>query len=164
MKNFILGLIGVLVTVVLSVVCTLAIENYVLPIQTDEARVMEIANTAINNVQNPQFETTDAAMTYYEKLVDSEITDSFLVSIPRETYERITTVLIGRNKHCDRKDILVEYLKNYNPVYQYLESDNPEPPSEKQLDENTKAVRVDPDTTSSNDTVINGQLYKILKE
>ena len=165
MKKFILGLIGVLFTVALSVVCTLAIDRYVLPIQTDDAHVWEIATNAFDNAQNPQFSTFDDAVAYYEREVDSEITDSFIVSMPRETYEQIAKVLIGRSGECGKKDILMEYLKNYKPVYQYL-SDPYEQlaPDERKIDDNTKAIKIKPDSTSTEDTVINGQLYRILRE
>lgn len=163
MKKFISGLFLVLLTVLLSVVCTLAIQTYVLPIQTDDERVWEIANLAIEDAQNPTFTSVDESMAYYEQLVDGEITDSFIVSIPRETYKQISTVVIGREGKCVRKDILSEYLRNYNPVYQYLAPDEPQNNDEIQVGDQ-KAVKVNPDTLPKSDTVINGQLYKVQRE
>lgn len=165
MKKFILGLIGVLFTVALSVVCTLAIDRYVLPTQTDDAHMWDVAKNAIYDAQNPQFATFDDAVAYYERKVDDEITDSFIVSMPWETYEQIVKVLIGRMGECDKKDILTEYLKNYKPVYQYLADPYEQlAPDERKIDDNTKAVKIKPDSISTEDTVINGQLYRILRE
>lgn len=163
MKKFISGLFLVLTTVAVSVVCTLAIDRYVLPTQTDDTHVWEIAKSAIADTQNPTFASVDESMSYYEHLVDGEITDSFIVSIPRETFEQISKVVIGRQGECTRKDILSEYLRNYNPVYQYLAPDEPAPDDEKQIGE-YKALKVKTDTVPNGDTVINGQLYRIQKE
>lgn len=164
MKKFIIGLVGVLFTIAASVVATIAVQHYVLPIQTDEERVWDIAEKVIHDYDNPTFTTTSDAVAFYENLVDGAITDSMIISIPRETYTQISTVLIGRFDNCTPKAILMEYLKNNGKIYQYLKGSE-ESPDERQIDEFTKAVKVEPDTmTKPGDTVINGQLYRIQRE
>ena len=139
-------------------------QRYVLPIQTDEERVWDIAEKVIHDYDNPTFTTTSDAVAFYENLVDGAITDSMIISIPRETYTQISTVLIGRFDNCTPKAILMEYLKNNGKIYQYLKGSE-ESPDERQIDEFTKAVKVEPDTmTKPGDTVINGQLYRIQRE
>lgn len=164
MKKFIIGLTGVLFTIAASVITTIAVQHYVLPIQTDEERVWDIAEKVIHDYDNPTFTTTSDAVAFYENLVDGAITDSMIISIPRETYTQISTVLIGRFDNCTPKAILMEYLKNNGKIYQYLKGSD-ESPDERQIDEFTKAVKVEPDTmTKPGDTVINGQLYRIQRE
>ena len=164
MKNFITRLITVFFTIVASVVATLAVQRYVLPVQTDEVRVWDIAEKVIHDYDNPTFTTTSDAVVFYENLVDKTITDSMIISIPRETYTQISTVLLGRYDNCTPKAILMEYLKNNGKIYQYLKGSE-ESPNERQIDEFTKAVKIEYDTIEKPvDTVINGQLYKIQRE
>ena len=161
MKKFLIGLAQVVITVFIAVIAMLAIQHYVLPIQTDEDRVWEIADEVVSSHENPIFMTDSDAAAYYENLVDQTITDSIMVTIPRETYTQITTVLLGRDGECSPKSILMEYLKNNGTIYQYLKTDEC-PPDEKQIDEFTKAVKVDPGAElKPGDTVINGQLYRL---
>lgn len=164
MKKFLFGLAVVLISAALSTVCMLVINDRLMSKQTTETHMWEIAETACSEFQNPKFLTADDAVAYYEYLVDSKITDSLIVSIPREEFNQIATVVIGKNGQCDKKDILMEYLTHHQLIYKYLQ------PQDSSGDEITtidgsKAVEVKSDTTNSNgDTVINGKVYKILRE
>ena len=144
MKKFIIGLFGVLVTVALSVVCTLAVDRFILPTQTDDAHVWDIAK---------------AAIMFYYTTVDAYINDSILTSIPRGTFEQISKVVIGRGGVSTKADIIIEYLKNNGPVYQYLKPDDEDIAEVKHLE----PIATDT-TNTSKDTVINGKLYRMQKE
>ena len=103
-------------------------------------------------------------MYYYETFVDNRITDSLLCNISRSTYKQIVKVLIGRNGKCDKKEILVEYLKNYSPIYQYLPPENSKLPNEPTI-EGRELIKVENDSNNKlKDTVINGQLFKVQRE
>ena len=146
-----------------AIACTLIVQNYVIAPQTNEDAVIEIVDAELYDYSNPVFSTPEDALVYYDQTVDDRISDSIFASIPRDVFVKVNKVVSGRLTVYNKQDILIEYLRNFKPVYQYLDETKQDPPAEKQINEYEKAVRITPDS-SGRDTVINGVLYKIQRE
>ena len=119
-KGRLLGaLVGGVGIVIVSGI-TSFITYYYLGLQTDEKKVREIVEGTLDERFNPVFTSPEDATVYYEKFVDEQITDSFIVDMTEEAFVRIAKELIGRNGTCNRTDIMKEYLKSYSPMYEYI--------------------------------------------
>ena len=163
MKDRIITFLAIGALMLITVACTLFVQNYLIVPQTNEDAVVEIVNTELYDHSNPVFNAPEDAIAYYDQTVNDRISDSIFASIPRETFVQVNKVVSGRLTVYGKQDILIEYLRNFAPVYQYLSETEQDPPAEKQINENEKAVRVVPDS-SGRDTVINGVLYRVQRE
>lgn len=164
MKDRIISFLAIGAIMLVTVAIGLAVQNYLIAPQTNEDAVVEIVDAELYDASHPVFNTAEDAIVYYDQTVNDRISDSIFASIPRETFVQVNKVVSGRLTVYGKQDILIEYLRNFAPVYQYLAPETEQdPPAEKQINENEKAVRVVPDS-SERDTVINGVLYKIQRE
>jgi hypothetical protein len=163
MKDSIKSFLAIGTVMLVTIACTLIVQNCLITPQTDEDAVIEIVNAELYDNNNPVFNTPEDALTYYDQTVDDRISDSIFTAIPRDVFIKVNKVVSGRLTVYNKQDILIEYLRNFKPVYQYLDETKQDPPAEKQINEYEKAVRVTPDS-SGKDTVINGVLYKIQRE
>lgn len=163
MKDGIFSFLATGALMLITVVCTLIVQNCLIAPQTDEDAVVEIVTESLYDHSNPVFNAPEDAITYYDQTVDDRISDSIFASIPREIFLKVNKVVSGRLTVYNKQDILIEYLRNFKPVYQYLDETKQDPPAEKKINEYEKAVRITPDS-SERDTVINGVLYKIQHE
>ena len=164
MKDRVITFLAVAALMLTTVACALFVQNYLIVPQTNEDAVTGIVNAELYDYSNPVFNAPEDAIAYYDQTVNDRISDSIFASIPRETFIQVNKVVSGRLTVYGKQDILIEYLRNFAPVYQYLAPETEqEPPTEKQINENEKAVRVVPDS-SGRDTVINGVLYKVQRE
>ena len=164
MKDRIITFLAIAALMLITVAGALFVQNYLIVPQTNEDAVVEIVNAELYDHSNPVFNNAEDAIAYYDQTVNDRISDSIFASIPRETFVQVNKVVSGRLTVYGKQDILIEYLRNFAPVYQYLQEETEqEPPAEKQINENEKAVRVVPDS-SGRDTVINGVLYRVQRE
>lgn len=160
MKKFIFALSVVLLAVIASVGSSIAYEKWIVQPETGTF-VSQAVSDSFQDYFSPVFSSSEEAMIYYDQAVDEHATDSIFVNIPRDVATNIITVVAGQNQQFDVKDIVLEYLHRYMSVYQYLrDSTNTNAPTEIQIDQQTRAVLPEPDSTQ-HDTVINGQIYNL---
>ena len=139
---------------IVSICVGLAYHKYIEPTPTDEDSMYFYVE--------PVFNTPAEVLDFYNDNMNAFFNDSVFYSIPAPTLQQIASVVIGKIGSATEKDIVVEYLKNWNNVYKYLEVQDTlvlDPPIPPLIEE---TVRLPNSTSDTEDTIIDGIKYKRL--
>ena len=158
MKKGIYLLLALLVAVVAAVTTSWCYHRFYEPqsdwVQQDSIESVAI-DSAIAQMSNPVFHSADDVLQFYERGVEQKFIDSIFYNIPIQTIEQVAQVVTSRIRDgATEKEIVIEYLRNYHDIYQYLKADDtpPDEPVNMQIQE-LKALSVDTIVKNKNDTV-----------
>lgn len=155
MKKGIYLLLALLVAVIAAVTTSWCYHRFYEP-QTDWVQQDSIESATIGNpVEAQVFYSADDVLQFYERGVEQKFIDSIFYSIPVQTIEQVAQVVTSRIRDgSTEKEIVIEYLRNYHDIYQYLKADDtpPDEPVNMQIQE-LKALSADTIVKNKNDTV-----------
>lgn len=154
MKNFVYTLLAAIGVVLLSIVSSLGYNHYVDSEQTATKDTIQ-ANEALVQTIDPTFKSVEDVFQFREREAERDSIDVTFFSIPPDVLTNIARVVIGRDGQADKKSIVKEYNDRYRQVYKYLP---PNPPATAV----PETIKTPP--SIERDTVINGQVVKIIKE
>jgi len=160
MKKILYVILGIIGVVVLSCVSSLGYNHYVnkTNVTTEDTTVSAQVEEAVAQVYNPTFETVDDIFVFRRQLAEVDSINTVFKNIPDDALVNISKVVIGRNGHANKKSIVEEFLKNYKPIYQYIDPTTTIPQTTRSGD----TIRLP--ASKESDTVINGQHFKLIKE
>lgn len=159
MKKFMYVLLAAVGVVLLSIVSSLGYNHYVssvYPELTEEDTIVGVqVSEAVTQVINPTFKSVGDVFQFREREAEQDSIDTTFFSIPPDVLTNIAQVVIGRDGQADKKSIVKEYNDRYRQVYKYLP---PNPPATAV----PETIKTPP--SIERDTIINGQVVKIIKE
>lgn len=159
MKKFMYVLLAAVGVVLLSIVSSLGYNHYVssvYPELTEEDTIVGVqVSEAVTQVINPTFKSVGDVFQFREREAEQDSIDATFFSIPPDVLTNIAQVVIGRDGQADKKSIVKEYNDRYRQVYKYLP---PNPPATAV----PETIKTPP--SIERDTIINGQVVKIIKE
>lgn len=131
---------------------------------TDSVQIAKL----FEQVNNPQMTTPESVYYLRTKMVEYNTIDSIFLSIQPSVLVNVANVAIGNKGSVTKKDIVEEYMKNYEGIYRHLMASDivgslitspdslPTP-----LKPDSMNVPVPP--LIEVDTIINGQHVKLIK-
>lgn len=159
MKKFMYVLLAAVGVVLLSIVSSLGYNHYVssvYPELTEEDTIVGVqVSEAVTQVINPTFKSVGDVFQFREREAEQDSIDATFFSIPPDVLTNIAQVVIGRDGEANKKSIVKEYNDRYRQVYKYLP---PNPPATAV----PETIKTPP--SIERDTVINGRVFKIIKE
>lgn len=128
---------------------------------TDSASFVKLSE----QVTNPVMTTMENVCHLRTKMAENSMIDSIFLSIPPSILINVANVTIGNKKEVTKKDIVEEYMKNYDSIYRHLKLPdlsigNPDPLPTPLAPE---TIRVPLPPITEVDTVINGHHVKLIK-
>lgn len=127
---------------------------------TDSASMVKI----LEQVNNPVMTTMESVCHMRTKMVEYSTIDSAFLSIPPSILINVANVAIGNKGKVTKKDIVEEYMKNYEGIYRHLKlpplTGNPDPLPNSLSPE---TIRVPLPPIIEVDTIINGHHVKLIK-
>lgn len=115
-------------------------------------------------VNNPEMNTPESVYYLRTKMIEADVIDSIFLSIPPNVIVNVANVAIGNKGKVTKKDIVEEYMKNYEGIYRHLKlpplTGNPDPLPNSLSPE---TIRVPLPPVIEVDTIINGHHVKLIK-
>lgn len=111
----------------------------------------------LEQVNNPKMTTPESVVEVRNRTIEQYTIDSVFLSMPTSVVINVANVVIGRQGNATKKDIVQEFMKNYDGIYKHLKAPDPLPDPLK-----PETIKV-PIQIIEIDTIINGNHVKLLK-